>query len=212
MIFKDRQQAGELLLEKLKKYQSQNPIVVALPRGGVEVGFAVAKGLHCPLEVALSKKVALPVNPEYGIGAVSENGTSVINQQSVNDYGVVSQIDELVALKSQEIKERAKLFRSGKSLDYLQGRVVILIDDGLATGVTAKAAIKFLKSLRPKKLILALPVAASDSVLELEHQVDELVIVAMAEYLTSIGAFYQHFDQVEDKQVLDYLAKSKSFF
>jgi len=207
-MFKDRSDAGKKLAELLIKYKDKNPVVLALPRGGVVVGYGVAKALNSPLDVIISKKIGSPNNPEYGIGAVSEKNSFFIDEANYKLLNLKKdQVDILVKLKSEEIDSGIKLFRKGRNL-MVKGKIVILVDDGLATGVTAIAAIKALKRMLAKKVIYASPVCDKKTAKHLETN---FVSVICLEYpnISAIGEHYENFEQVEDDKVLELLKKAR---
>ncbi len=150
MIFQNKQQAGQLLADKLADYQTADPIILALPRGGVPVAFPIAQALKAPLDVVVARKIGSPNNPEYEIGAIAENETMVLDQRAVGLLGVSEeQLEQLKEKEMVELKRRVKKYRGSKSLPSLEDRLVILVDDGLATGVTAQAAIAAVRQEKP---------------------------------------------------------------
>jgi len=204
--FTDRFEAGRKLSEKLRKYTTDYPIVLCLPRGGVEVGYEVAKTLGFPINVFVSRKIGAPGNEEYGVGAVSESFTH-LNQRVVSTLGIPDEeLSKLVNKEEDEVKRRVELYRKGHPLPSLTKRVIILVDDGLATGVTALAAAKGLRLLHPSKIIFAAPVVARDSLRSLKPYVNDIVYLLSEESFGSVSSFYKHFSQVNDKTVVKLLA------
>jgi putative phosphoribosyl transferase len=209
-MFKDRNEAGAQLSLMLKEYKDKEGVLVlALPRGGVVTGYEIACYLNVPLDVVIVRKIGFPGQPELGIGAVSETGTVVLNQFIISTYGVPSDyIAREVSRQKEEISRRVKLYRRGKELLALDGKTIILVDDGVATGATMKAAINTLKEEKLTKLIVALPVAPPDIADELEKMVDEFVCIETPIDFTAVGAYYHDFTQVSDEEVVELLQKT----
>ena len=209
-MYKDRSDAGAQLSLILKEYKNKEGVfVLALPRGGVVTGYEIACYLNAPLDVVIVRKMGFPGQPELGIGAVSETGTVVLNQFIISTYGVPSDyIVREVSRQKEEISRRVKLYRRGKELLALDGKTIILVDDGVATGATMKAAITTLKEEKLTKLIVALPVAPPDIADELEQMVDEFVCIETPIDFTAVGAYYHDFTQVSDEEVVELLQKT----
>lgn len=209
-VFQDRFDAGKQLADKLKDYASQKTLIFALPRGGVPVAFAVAKVLKSPLHVFVARKIGIPWQPELGVGAIAL-GVQVFNRELLQELDLkISDLTEIIKREEQELKRRLILYGAEENLEKIKGKTVILIDDGLATGITAEAALKSLKQWAPKKLILAVPVGASSTAEHLKKSVAELICLEMPLHLYAIGAHYLDFSQVSDEEVIDLLAKSRS--
>ena len=209
MRFKDREEAGQRLASLLLSYKEEEPVVLGLPRGGVSVAYEVAKELQAPLDVWIVRKVGAPSYPEFGLGAVAEGGIVYLNRESLAEVGVTrSDLEELLQEKVAEVAERVRRFRRGRPPLQLQGRTVILVDDGLATGGTARAAIQSLREAQPKKIVLAIPVAASQSLEELQGLVDDIVCVHSTPSLHAIGNWYEAFPQVPDEEVIRLLERA----
>jgi predicted phosphoribosyltransferase len=204
-MFHDRLQAGLLLAAKLKKYKNDNGIVLAVPRGGVPVAYAVALELGFPVEVILTKKIAHPVNMEYAIGAASLTDYFVIPHENVSEEYIQQ---ELIGIRSR-LKEMYERFMGDKVPEQLEGKTVIVIDDGIATGNTILGTVNILKKSKPGKIIIAVPVASQTAVWKLSKEVDEIVTVMSPEHFYGVGAFYQDFTQVTDDEVMFYLDKLK---
>lgn len=204
-MFHDRLQAGLLLAAKLKKYKNDNGIVLAVPRGGVPVAYAVALELGFPVEVILTKKIGHPVNREYAIGAASLTDYFVIPHENVSEQYIQQ---ELIGIRSR-LKEMYERFMGDKVPEQLEGKTVIVIDDGIATGNTILGTVNILKKSKPGKIIIAVPVASQTAVWELSKEVDEIVTVMSPEQFYGVGAFYQDFTQVTDDEVMFYLDKLK---
>ncbi|MCL5410921.1 MAG: phosphoribosyl transferase [Patescibacteria group bacterium] len=201
MIFKDRQNAGILLASKLLRYRGIDSIVYALPRGGVVVGAEIAKMLNIPLDVAIAKKVGHPFNPEYAVCAVSESGETVCDEeekQTVDENWLKNAIDRA----KKEVLLRRRSYSKIKSPISAKEKIAILADDGIATGLTMKAAIKWVKNQKPEKIVVAVPVIPKETVEELKKEVDEVVALDIPEqFLGAIGAYYIDFSQVTDDEV-----------
>lgn len=204
MIFKDRKDAGKQLAEKLAHYRDKaNLIVLGLPRGGVTVAYEIAMALNCPLDILIVRKIGFPGNPELAAGAVSETGTVVLNEDIVAAYGVSrAYLDRETARQKEEIARRITLYRGGKGVPPLAGKTVILVDDGVATGATAKAAISTLKQEKIAKLVVALPVATQEAEREIAPTVDEWVCLQTPAGFMAVGNYYYDFTQVEDEDVV----------
>ncbi|MFL5353514.1 phosphoribosyltransferase [Archangium sp.] len=210
MRFRDRGEAGRMLAERLGNMWGEAPVVLALPRGGVPVGYELAMGLGVPLEVLVVRKLGVPWRPELGMGAIAEGGAMYVNAD-VLEYADLKE-DDVRAVARQEARElarRVRLYRGGMPLPELRGRTVLLVDDGLATGGTARAAARTVRARGPRKLVLAVPVAASEMADALRHEeVDEVVTVQEPDMLGSVGAWYEDFHQVDDEEVLALLMES----
>lgn len=208
MFFKNRVDAGKKLAVALKKYAGQDAVIYALPRGGVVIGAEIAKTLNLPLDLTVTRKIGAPHNPEYAIAVVSENGELVKNENEV------SQIDqnwfkEEIAKQITEAKRRRKKYSTH---DFLSpaGKIAILVDDGIATGMTMLVAIKELKSYAPKKLVVAVPVSPTDSAEIIRKETDEFICLNIdPEYLGSVGDYYSIFLQVENKEVVKIMKSLK---
>jgi putative phosphoribosyl transferase len=211
--FRDRLEAGRKLAQALLPMKETRPVVLALPRGGVPVGFEVAKALEAPLDIVLVRKIGAPGQPELGLGAVVDG----INPQMVLNEDVVDLIrpsERYLAAEEQrqlaEIERRRALYRPGRNPVPLEGRTVIVVDDGIATGGTVKAVLTALKNLNPARLVLAVPVAPSDSLNELSHYADDIVCLMTPEPFYAVGAHYRDFTQTTDEEVVDLLARANA--
>lgn len=203
-MFKDRQDGGKKLAKSLLGYKNKESIVIALPRGGVIVGHEVAKILNAPFDVIVSRKIGAPNNPEFGIGAISEGNTIVLNSDSIKLLKISKEVlDQIIDKKKEEVGRRIHLFRGNRPIIPIYHKTVILVDDGLATGVTAEAAIKSIKKLKPKEIIFASPVCSYETSKVLAEQVDSVVCEITPRNLTAIGNYYRNFQQVSDKEVLE---------
>ena len=210
-MFADRRDAGLQLAEKLKHYKScKGVLILALPRGGAVTGFEIARVIGAPLDVLIVRKIGFPGQLELAVGAVSETGTIVLNQHIISD-GEVSQkyIEDEIAAQKKEIDRRMRLYRGGRRLEKVEGKTIILVDDGVATGATMKAAIETLKGEMIRKLIVALPVAPPETADELKRMADEFVCLETPQYFMAVGNHYQDFEQVSDEEVVRLLEKSR---
>lgn len=211
MLFEDRADAGRRLAGRLARYADERPVVFALPRGGVPVGAEVSRSLDAPLEVIVSRKLGAPGQPEFGIGAVAPGGVRVLNERAVRALGIGEDYLEWVsARESAEAARRLRLFRGDRPYPDLNGRTAILVDDGLATGVTARAALLALRRLRPRRLVLAVPVCAPQTAEMLRPETDDLIYLLAPPDLEAVGLWYRTFDQVPDEEVIRLLEEARS--
>lgn len=203
MHFKDRHEAGIKLAEQLKKYKDNKEVIVlAIPRGGVEIGFEIAKFLNVKLDVIVTKKIGLPGDEEFAIGSVGPDKKAMLNEETIRIYNVSKDyIDSQKREIGKEIERRYRSYNGKYELQSLKDRIVILTDDGIATGFTAKAAISYIKLQKPKKMILAVPAAPADFASEIKKEVDEFVCLESTSLFFSISQFYDNFPQLEDEEV-----------
>ena len=201
MIFKDRKDAGEQLAHKLKTLSIQDPLILAIPRGGIILGDVIAKKLNASLDIVISRKIGAPQNKELAIGALMQDGTFFPNSDLIQELHISEHyLREAIALESKEIERRLNLFR-GKEKYALKDKTLILVDDGLATGATLFAAIKWVKTQHPKRIIVAIPVGPRDTLQKLS-ELTEVLVLYIPPFFSAVGQFYQVFDQVEDDEVL----------
>lgn len=204
--FTNRSEAGIQLAQKLLKFKDQNPLVIALPRGGVAVGYPVAKALHTTLDVVIVRKLGAPQNLELGIGAIAEEGIVFLDNDMLENleisYSTLRLIEER---EDHELERRIQLYRNGNRLPLLTGKTVIIVDDGLATGVTAHAAILSVKKHHPKKIIFAVPVCSAETAVTIRSMVNTVICLKCPQYLKAIGNYYQDFNQMTDEEVLELL-------
>lgn len=207
MIYKDRKDAGIQLAFRLTKYKDREDVLVlALPRGGVVIGYEVAKALNCLLDIIIIRKIGFPGQTELAIGAVSETGAVVLNEDIISTYTVSKEyIEEEISRQKKEISRRITLYRSGKGIPPLDGKIIILVDDGVATGATIKAAISTLKKEKIVRLVAALPVSSKDAEEEIKKTVDEWVCPETPVDFAAVGNYYQDFTQVSDEEVVELL-------
>jgi putative phosphoribosyl transferase len=208
--FKDREDAGRRLAERLSRYRDERPLVFALPRGGVPVGYEISHALGVPLEVLVARKLGAPGQPEFGIGAVAPDGVRVLNEEVVRRLGIPDEyVERITERETAEVERRLRHFRGERPEPEVRGRTVILVDDGLATGVTARAAIKALRRRGPRRLVLAAPVCAAQTAELLAPEVDELVCLEAPPDLGAIGFWYRDFAQTPDEEVIELLERSR---
>jgi predicted phosphoribosyltransferase len=204
--FRDREEAGRELASRLARYADSSPVVLALPRGGVPVGAPVARALAAPLEVFVARKVGAPNQPELGIGAVAEGGVRVRDDDALRALEIDDDIfARLAVVEETELRRRVLRYRGARPFPDLSGRTAILVDDGLATGVTALAALQALRRFVPALLVLAVPVAPPSTLRRLEPHADDLVCLLAPESFAAVGYWYQDFHSVSDEEVLSLL-------
>jgi putative phosphoribosyl transferase len=226
-IFRDRRDAGRKLARVLRNVegwqeeqkdqpgsrahtQEAQALVLAIPRGGVEVGAEVAQELGIPLDLWLAHKIGAPGNPEYAIGSVSINGERYLDRAAIDLLGIAGPwLEEETRRQSSELTRRMRLFRGHTEPVAVQGKTVILVDDGIATGATALAALASLRRAGARRLILAVPVAPHESVPQMKAAADEVVILAAPFGFASVGQFYENFEQVSDEEVIRILAAER---
>lgn len=202
-MFDDRRDAGRRLAALLARYETQRPVVVAMPRGGVLVGAEIARQLRAPLDIIVVRKLGSPWQPELGIGAIAEGGVSVLNDGLIAEIGVGQQaLQEVMRREDEELQRRVQRYRGGRPATPLNGRLAILVDDGLATGYTARAAIAALRKRGAAEVVLAVPVAPGDAVRALSAVADEVIAVETPPFFFGIGEFYADFRQTSDEEVI----------
>ena len=203
-MFRNREEAGRILADKLSQYRNDpTALILALPRGGVAVGYQLSLALHLPLDVFITRKIGAPGNPEYAIGAVAETGSCSLNQDAVNSFGLSQyELNRLIHLQEKEIARRKNLYRQGRPLPQLTGRTVLLVDDGIATGSTFMASALAIRSMQPHLLVGVIPVGPPSTIREIRSYVDELVILMTPEPFEAVGNFFVDFTQVEDRDVI----------
>ncbi len=206
-MFKDRKNAGMQLAEKLEDFAGQrNVLVIALPRGGVVTGVEIADRLKVPLDVLIVRKIGHPWQPELAVGAVSETGCIVYNEDIAASVGVTKDyLRGEAARQREEIGRRQQLYRGGQKLGNLRGKTVILVDDGIATGATMKAAVETMKRAQAGKLIVAVPVAPPGTAAEVRAMTDVFICLDTPEEFTAVGCYYSEFPQVTDSEVVKLL-------
>ena len=208
MAFSDRSDAGRRLAKALSKYEDSNTVVLALPRGGVPVAAEVAAALNAPLDLILVRKIGVPVQPELAMGAVVDGAAPIIvrNDEVIELTGTTArEFDEACARELAEIERRRQLYIGERARVEIAGHVVILIDDGIATGATTRAALQAIRKRKPKELVLAVPVAPPETIRQLVKEVDTLICLETPEDFGAIGYFYRDFRQVSDREVIEIL-------
>jgi predicted phosphoribosyltransferase len=206
--FADRAAAGRALAERLLEIELDAPIVVALPRGGVPVAYEVARALDAPLDIALVRKIGAPGRPELGIGALGEDGTVVVDRETVAALGVRrAEIEAIVDRESAELERRRKLYRGDRPAVDVSGRATILVDDGIATGVTTIAAAQMLRERGASQVLTAVPVCPATAVDHLREQLGELICLSAPARFGGVGAWYDDFAQTSDAEVIELLRR-----
>jgi putative phosphoribosyl transferase len=209
--FRNRTQAGKLLAAQLTEYANRaDVLVLGLPRGGVPVAYEVAKELDAPLDVCLVRKLGVPGHKELAMGAIATGGVRVINENVVDWLRISPEtINQVAAIEMRELDRRSHTYRGNSPLLKVKNHTIILVDDGIATGATIRAAIATLKKQQPGKLVVAVPVAAASTCEELQAEVDQVVCVMMPEDLCAIGIWYEDFQQTTDTEVCELLTRQK---
>jgi predicted phosphoribosyltransferase len=200
-VFKDRREAGRLLADALRRFTGLDPIVLALPRGGVPVAYEIATALRAPLAVFIVRKLGVPGHRELAMGALASGGVRVMSEDIVRQLRIpASAIEAVVAEEQVELERRERLY-SSKPVPPLTGRTVILVDDGLATGATMRAAVRAVRGQRPSRIVVAVPVGAADTCRALRAEADEVVCLRTPEPFQAVGLWYRRFDQTTDDEV-----------
>ncbi|XWK89599.1 MAG: phosphoribosyltransferase [Phormidium sp.] len=208
--FRDRTEAGKLLAEKLTKYANRpDVLVLALPRGGVPVAFEVAKALNVPLDVFIVRKLGVPSHTELAMGAIASGGVCFLEREIIRSFDVSQEAIDLVKQhETKELERRENTYRKNRPEPNFRDRTIILVDDGLATGATMRVAVMALKPHQPKSIVVAVPVAATESFSEFGAEVDEVVSVILPERLWAIGHWYHDFSQTTDQEVCSLLEQA----
>ena len=202
-LFRNRIEAGQRLAQQLKIYANRaDSLVLALPRGGVPVAHEIAYALNLPLDICLVRKLGAPENQECAIGAIAEDGTRILNHSTIGWLEITKQLlEEITRREYQELQRRARVYRNNLPKLTIYDRIVILVDDGLATGATMRAAVSWVRSQQPRQLIVAVPIASPKAYQQVKTQVDRLVCLCIPHQLYAIGRWYNTFDQVTDAEV-----------
>ena len=210
MRFKDRHEAGVKLAGELKKYKNNKKVIVlAIPRGGAEIGYEISRFLNAKLEIIVTKKIGLPDDNEFAIGSIGPDKKVILDEEAMKIYNVSKEyVNDMKREIGREIERRYKAYRGKYELQNLKDRIVILTDDGVATGFTTKAAISYTRLQKPKKIILAVPVAPADFSNNIKTEVDEFVCLHSTSLFFSISQFYDYFPQLEDEYVKKLLRKT----
>jgi putative phosphoribosyl transferase len=207
-VFVDRRDAGQQLAEALGSLADEDVVVLGIPRGGVEVAAAVADALRAPLDVVIPRKVGAPGNPELGLGAVAED-VEVLDQHLIRVLDVSEDyLRREIAAQQEEIARRSSRYRGGRPPVELSGKVAVIVDDGVATGGTAAAALKWARAKGAKRVVLAVPVAPLEAIKRLEGEADEIRVLATPEPFFAVGQWYRSFPQISDEQVIELLSRS----
>jgi putative phosphoribosyl transferase len=208
--FENREEAGKRLAKALLEYRGKAPVIFAIPRGGVVTAYEIAKILDAPLDIIIPRKIGAPRNQELAIGAVTEDGTTILNRHLVTMLDISDAYIESEKTKQiEEIKRRVKTYRGEHPPKDFEGKIVILVDDGIATGATVRAAIHSLRKGNPSSIVVAIPVGPPDTINELKQEVDKLICLITYEPFFAIGQFYVDFSQVPDQDVINLLKKTK---
>jgi predicted phosphoribosyltransferase len=209
MRFENRADAGRFLAERLTFYAGrQDVLVLALPRGGVPVAAEIAAALGAPFDVFLVRKLGVPGQPELAMGDIAEGGTMVLNEELIASIGVPrAMIEQVAARERQELERRQRLYRGARQPPDTRGRVVILVDDGLATGASMEAAVEALRAMQPARIVVAVPVGARESCARIGALADEIVCARMPEFFSAVGQWYSDFSETSDDEVKALLAR-----
>jgi putative phosphoribosyl transferase len=210
-LFHDRTEAGQVLADLLREYAGRKDVLIlALPRGGVPVAFEVAQALDAPLDVFVVRKLGLPSNEELAMGALASGNIRVLNDEVVQSFGISERTIEAVAEKEQvELERRERLYRGDSDLPSIRGKTILLVDDGVATGSTMRAAVAAIRGQHPAQIIVAVPVAPPSTCDSLRTGADQVVCVATPEPFYAVGQWYRVFDQTTDRQVRELYERSK---
>jgi putative phosphoribosyl transferase len=209
--YTDRLEAGAALARRLEHLHGRDAVVLALPRGGVPVGYQVARALGAPLDVFVVRKLGLPGQPEFAMGAIASGGVRVLDDEIVGAFGVSPEaIDAVTRVEQAELERRERAYRAGGAPVSIEGRIAILVDDGLATGSTMRAAVAAVRRLKPARIVVAVPVGARDSCDELRAAADEVVCLLTPEPFRAVGLWYADFSETTDAQVRELLGLATS--
>ncbi|XRQ13593.1 phosphoribosyltransferase [Actinomadura welshii] len=207
--YTDRAEAGRVLAERLAPMGLEGAVVLALPRGGVPVGYEIARRLDAPLDVLVTRKIGYPPQPELGVGAIAEGGAPVFDAGLLRRLGLRERdLEATVAAERAELSRRVEVYRRGRPLPETAGRPVVVVDDGLATGGTARAAVRALRERGPSRLVLAVPVAAAETLGGLEAEVDAVAVPAAPWEFRAVGQWYRDFEQLTDDDVIAWLDRA----
>ena len=211
-LFPDRRHAGRILGERLLRVEIDNPIVLALPRGGVEVGYEVAYLLRAPMDVIVARKIGAPMQPELGIGAIAPGGIMLLDERTIRHLELSDDaVADVVARERGEMRRRIREYRRGDAPLDLTGKTAIIVDDGLATGVTALVAVRAARAANAARVVLAIPVCAPETAAAIEGEVDVLICLEQPDPFVAVGAWYEHFGQTSDAQVIELLEEANGY-
>ena len=210
-LFRNRSEAGRLLASHLSEFEHRSDVIVlALPKGGVPVAAEVASALAAPLDVMVVRKIGVPWNPEFAVGAIASGGMMVLDTEWMKEFSLTrDSLAAIIQAEQKELARRVRLYRGERPFPDLEGQVVILVDDGLATGSTMRAAVMALRSRAPSLVVVAVPVASRSAIVMLDQVVDRVVSLATPEPFYSVGTWYENFDQTTDEEVLSLLGRSE---
>lgn len=211
-VFRDRSQAGQLLARRLRRYAGRDDVIVlALPRGGVPVAYEIARALKAPLDVFVVRKLGVPGQEELAMGAIASGGVRVLSHDLIAALELTEEdLARVTAREQAELERRERVFRGDRPFPSLEGKVVILVDDGIATGATMRAAIRAVRAHRPARVCVATPVGAPQALESLQDEADELICLLSPELLLGIGAWYEDFAQLSDAEVMTYLQRARA--
>ena len=209
-LFENRTEAGKKLAEKLINYKGEHPLVLAMPRGGVPGGYEVATALGSPLDTIVARKIGAPFHPEFGVGAIAPGDVIILDEASIKAHDIKrEELEAVIVREREEMGRRIAKYRSGEYVRGKKADTIIIVDDGLATGVSARAAIESVRRVyKPKKIIFAAPICARDSAESLSALVDRVVCASSVDNLMAIGYWYEEFEQTTDEEVIYYLEKA----
>lgn len=209
-MWRDRREAGRHLAEALKEFKNRDVIVLAIPRGGVVVGDEVATALNVLLDIVVPRKIGAPFNPELAIGAIAADGSKVLDQDLIQRLDVSEKyLKGEIERQTEEIKRRMSEYRGDRPPLKIEGKTLILVDDGVATGATTLAAIKYLRNMKPAQIILAIPVGPPETVEKLRKEVDRLICLSGPSLFYAVGQFYEQFEQTTDAEVIEIMSVHK---
>jgi predicted phosphoribosyltransferase len=204
--FKDRQEAGKELARALEEFKGKNVVVMGMPRGGVVVAREVAEALDAPLDIVVTRKIGAPGEPEFALGAVTQEGDVIVDSRAAESVGATAEyLQEEARRKKLEVKERMRSLRGDMPYPNLEGKTVIIVDDGMATGNSMRAAVQSIRMRDPKEVVVAVPVAPREAVAELSREGTKVVCLEQPRFFFAIGEFYKDFEQVEDSEVRELL-------
>lgn len=210
IVFQDRKDAGQRLAKALDRYAAEKPVILAMPRGGVVVAYEIAKALKAPLDVVVSRKIGAPQQPEYAIGAIAEGDVHIFNSEAIASLDInETELAFIVAREKKEMERRIKLYRGSKPFPSVKDKVVIIVDDGVATGQTALVTIRSVRKMQPRKIIFASGVCARDAAAMLRQEADEVICLSLPEIFYAVGQWYHNFGQTEDAEVIRLLNLSE---
>lgn len=202
MLFRDREEAGKRLAEAVKRFKGEDVVVLGIPRGGLVVAGEVAKALGAPLDIVVTRKIEAPGEPEYALGAVTQEGDVIMDRQAAESVGASPEyLESQVRKKREEVKERMQRLRGDAPYPRLEGKLVIIVDDGIATGSSVVAAVMSVRKRKPKEIVVAVPVAPADAIETLAEEGAKVVCLETPGLFFAIGEFYRNFDQVDDLEV-----------